>query len=442
MRRLGPVLLALGALLMIVGVAAHLGVVWAIGVVLAAAGLAALVGRRSRLAAVALAVVVIAGLAVYPWLAERSATSAQASWRTHVPEPGNLGLTAAGGRVLELDGSEAYLLDARTGRRLQEAGVSGYNAYQALDGSFFVVKDDVLTAYGRDGRRRWRRPGSPLGPFAAAGGTAVVSDRHDVQAVDAQGRVGWTRRGAGGTSIELARQLPANLQTAPRLIPDLALVTDAKDRYAALDPRDGRALVRAHTGGLNTAGPGRILLQTKLADRECRMDIVSGSGRRSARTGCGPIVGLTTRAYVASYSGGVDTIDLRTGRAHHLAGRVSGIPPLTVGGERVLVRRSGSQLTAVDPATGRKLWSRGFSGERPAVSTAGGLVWVVAKPHGLNPFLDGDTRTKGDELTVLDARTGDERGSLVVPAGIRGTVALGDGRVLAVDRKGAHRVVG
>jgi hypothetical protein len=29
-----------------------------------------------------------------------------------------------------------------------------------------------------------------------------------------------------------------------------------------------------------------------------------------------------------------------------------------------------------------------------------------------------------------------------VPAGIRGTVALRDGRALAVDRDGAHRVVG
>jgi hypothetical protein len=69
-------------------------------------------------------------------------------------------------------------------------------------------------------------------------------------------------------------------------------------------------------------------------------------------------------------------------------------------------------------------------------------VSVIAKPHGLNPFLDADARKQGDELIVLDARTGKERGSLVVPAGIRGTMALGDGRVLVVDREGAHRVVG
>ena len=115
---------------------------------------------------------------------------------------------------------------------------------------------------------------------------------------------------------------------------------------------------------------------------------------------------------------------------------------MTIAGESVVVRRSGDQLTAVDAASGRRLWSRGFSGERPEMSTAGGLVSVIAKPHGLNPFLDGDARKQGDELIVLDARTGKERGSLVVRAGIRGTVGLGDGRVLVVDRDGAHRVVG
>jgi outer membrane protein assembly factor BamB len=337
--------------------------------------------------------------------------------------------------VLEFDGSEAYLLDARTGRRLQAVEVSGDLAYQALDGSFFVVRNKALTAYDRDGRRRWTRPDSIIGPFAAAGGTALVSDRDGILAVDAQGRVRWTRH-AGGRYVELSRQVPAHQVTAPRLLPDLGLVTvdRAEDRYMALDPRDGRVLVRDHSGGPATVAPGRVLLRTDLSGQECRVDIFTRSGRGpSARTGCGPIVGLTTRAYVES--GGVNTFDLRTGHASSVGERA------VLGGERVLVKRSGGQLTAVDPATGRKLWSRTFAGERPELSTAGDLVWVVAKPHGLNPFLGTDAR-RGDELIVLDARTGDERGSLVAPAGIRGTVALGDGRVLAVDRKGAHRVVG
>lgn len=446
MRRFGPVLLAVGALLMIVGGVGHFGIVWAAGVVLAAGGVGALVAARSRVAGLALAVLLIAGLAVYPWLAERSGTDGQARWSVRARQPGDFGLVASGGRVLELDGSEAYLLDAKTGHRLRNAGVSADLAFQALDGSFFVVEHGTLTAYDRDGRRRWRRAGSVIGPFAAAGGTALVTSRDGVRAVDAQGRVRWSRPRAEGRYIELSRQLPADRSGAPRLLPDLAVVSGVgadKDRVMALDPRDGRVLARARTDGLDTAGPGRALLQTRLSDRKCRVDIVARSGQRtSARTGCGPMVGLTTRAYVSSVAR-VDTFDLRTGRARRLSRvRVSGAPPLTVGGERVLVRRAGNRLTAEDPATGRKLWSRGFAGERPEMSTAGDLVSVIAKPHGLNPFLDRDTRARGDELIVLDARTGKERGSLVVPAGIRGTVALGDGRVLVVDRDGAHRVVG
>ena len=443
-RRSGPGLLIAGALLMVVGLAGHVGVVWAIGVVLAAAGLALLVAPRSLVAGLALAVVLIAGLVVYPWLAERSATDGQARWSVRARQPGNFGLVAAGGRVVELDGSEAYLLDAKTGRRLANAGVSADFAFQALDGSFFAVERGTLTAYDRDGRRRWRRPDSVIGPLAAAGGTALVTDRDSIRAVDAEGRVRWSRPRAAGRYLGLSRQLPAD-RSAPRLLPDLAIVAGVgadKDRVTALDPRDGRVLARARTDGLDTAAPGRALLQTRLSDRECRVDIVSRSGgRTSARTGCGPTVGLTTRAYVAPV-GGVETFDLRSGRARRLSRvRVSGVPPLTVGGERVLVRRAGNRLTAEDPATGQRLWSHEFAGERPEMSTAGGIVWVIAKPHGLNPFLDGDAR-KGDELTVLDARTGDERGSLVAPAGIRGTVGLGDGRVLAVDRDGVHRVVG
>ena len=447
MRRPGPVLLAVGALLMIVGGVGHFGIVWAVGVVLAAGGLAALVAPRSRVAGLALAVVLIAGLVVYPWLAERSATTAQSSWDVRAGQPGVFGLVATGGRVLELDGSEAYLLDAKTGHRLRNAGVSAALAFQALDGSFFVVEHGTLTAYDRDGRRRWRRAGSVIGPFAAAGDTALVTTRDGVRAVDAQGRVRWTRPRAQGRYIELARQLPADQGAAPRLLPDLAVVSGVgadKDRVTAVDPRDGRVLARARTDGLDSAGPGRALLQTKLSDRECRIDIVTRSGERtSARTGCGPMVGLTTRAYVAPVADYLDTVDLRTGRAHRVRNaELRGQPPVTSAGESVVVRRSGDQLTAVDAASGRRLWSRGFSGERPEMSTAGGLVSVIAKPHGLNPFLDADVRKQGDELIVLDARTGKERGSLVVPAGIRGTVALGDGRVLVVDRDGAHRVVG
>jgi outer membrane protein assembly factor BamB len=444
-RRFGPALLAVGVLLMLVGGIGHFGAVWAVGVVLVAVGLGALVGARSRLAGLALAVLLIAGLAVYPWLAERSATTPQAHWSVQARQPGDFGLVAAAGRVVELDGSEAYLLDAKTGRRLRNAGVSAAFAYLALDGSFFAVEHGTLTAYDRDGRRRWRRPGSVIGPFAAAGGTTLVTDRDDVRAVDAQGRVRWSRPSVDGRYIELSRQLPADRSAAPVLLPDVAVVSGVgadKDRVTAVDPRDGRVLARARTDGLDSAGPGRALLQTKLSDRECRIEIVTRSGERtSARTGCGPMVGLTTRAYVASVAR-VDTFDLRTGRARRVSrAQVSGIPPVTVGGERVLVRRAGNQLTAEDPATGRKLWSRGFAGERPAMSTAGGLVSVIAKPHGLNPFLSKDER-KGDELIVLDARTGKERGSLVVRAGIRGTVPLGDGRVLVVGRDGAHRVVG
>ena len=446
MRWSGPVLLAVGALLMIVGVVGHLGIVWAVGVVLAAGGLGALVAARSRLAGLALAVVLIAGLAVYPWLAERSATTAQASWDVRARQPGELGLVATGGRVLELDGSEAYLLDAKTGHRLRNAGVSADLAFQALDGSFFVDEHGTLTAYDRDGRRRWRRAGDVIGPFAAAGGTALVTTRDSIRAVDAQGRVRWTRPRAQGRYIELSRQVPAD-RSAPRLLPDLAVVSGVgadKDRVAALDPRDGRVLARARTDGLDAAGPGRALLQTKLSDRQCRIDIVTRSGERtSARTGCGPMVGLTTRAYLTPVADYLDAVDLRTGRAHRVHNaELRGVPPVTIGGESVVVRRSGDQLTAVDVASGRRLWSRGFAGERPEMSTAGGLVSVIAKPHGLNPFLAADVREQGDELFVLDARTGEERGSLVVPAGIRGTVALGDGRVLVVDRDGAHRVVG
>lgn len=115
----------------------------------------------------------------------------------------------------------------------------------------------------------------------------------------------------------------------------------------------------------------------------------------------------------------------------------------TAGEARWGVRASQPGTFALGAATGRRLWSRGVSGVHPLkMSIGGGVVSVIDEPHGLNPFLDGDARTQGDELIVLDARTGEERGSLVAPAGIRGTVALGGGRVLAVDRDGVHRVVG
>jgi outer membrane protein assembly factor BamB len=254
--------------------------------------------------------------------------------------------------------------------------------------------------------------------------------------------VRWRRRADTGRSSLLLHQYSARPAVAPELLPDLALVSGAGggDANTALDPRDGHVLVRAHKGSNDTVAPGRVLLQTQRSDRGCGLEIVARSGRKSsARAGCGRVVGLATRASVRSGSGGLDSVDLRTGRVHHLGE----VESSTVAGDRVLVRRSGHRLTAIDPGSGRKLWSRGFPGERPPeVSIAGGVVSVIGEPHGLNPFLDGDARSKGDELIVLDARTGEEKGSLVAAAGIRGTVALGDGRVLAVDRDGVHRVVG
>ena len=271
MRRPGPVLLAVGALLMIVGGVGHFGIVWAVGVVLAAGGLAALVAPRSRVAGLALAVVLIAGLVVYPWLAERSATTAQSSWDVRAGQPGVFGLVATGGRVLELDGSEAYLLDAKTGHRLRNAGVSAALAFQALDGSFFVVEHGTLTAYDRDGRRRWRRAGSVIGPFAAAGDTALVTTRDGVRAVDAQGRVRWTRPRAKGRYIELARQLPADQGAAPRLLPDLAVVSvSAPTRTAS------RRSTRA-TGGCSPAPERTASTRPGRAGPCCRRNSPTGS---------------------------------------------------------------------------------------------------------------------------------------------------------------------
>jgi hypothetical protein len=44
-------------------------------------------------------------------------------------------------------------------------------------------------------------------------------------------------------------------------------------------------------------------------------------------------------------------------------------------------------------------------------------------------------------VVVLDARTGKQRGSLRATAGIRGTVALDEDRVLAVDKRGVHSII-
>ena len=178
------------------------------------------------------------------------------------------------------------------------------------------------------------------------------------------------------------------------------------------------------------------MLQTKRSGTECLVQGVGRSGRGApARTGCGLMVGLATRAYVGYGLDGLDTVDLRTGRARHM-GDVE--PERVAGGDRVFVRRSGGRLTAEDPATGRRLWSHEFSGERPpSVTVAGDLVTVVAEAHGLNPFLEN----KGDEVVVLDARTGEQRGSLRATAGIRGTAALDDRRVLAVDERGVHSII-
>ena len=70
---------------------------------------------------------------------------------------------------------------------------------------------------------------------------------------------------------------------------------------------------------------------------------------------------------------------------------------------------------------------RGYLG----LTAAGGRVLERRHPH-----------LGRRAVRAQDARTGDERGSLVLPTGIRGMLALGDGRVRAVDREGAHRVVG
>ena len=139
MRQAGPVLLAVGALLLIVGGAGHHGIVWAAGVVLAAGGLAVLVGRRSRVAGLVLALVLIGGLGVYPWLAARSETDEHARWSVRATGVYPFGLTANGGRVLEFDDGVVRLLDARTGRRL--VGTSADRAVHARDGSFSVLKD-------------------------------------------------------------------------------------------------------------------------------------------------------------------------------------------------------------------------------------------------------------------------------------------------------------
>ena len=203
-RRSGPVLLAVGALLMIVGGVGHFGIVWAVGVVLAAGGLGALVAARSRLAGARARRpadrrprrVSVAGRALRDHRAgplERARPAAR-----------RFGLVAAGGRVLELDGSEAYLLDARTGRRLRNAGVVG--GPRVPSPRRIVLRGRARDAHGLRPRRAppLEARGHVIGPFAAAGGTALVTNRDGIRAVDAQGRVRWSRRAPGPLHRALA----------------------------------------------------------------------------------------------------------------------------------------------------------------------------------------------------------------------------------------------
>jgi outer membrane protein assembly factor BamB len=95
------------------------------------------------------------------------------------------------------------------------------------------------------------------------------------------------------------------------------------------------------------------------------------------------------------------------------------LPPLSlqrIGADRAVLSVGGS-VVAVDPATGRRLWSRRLGYRVGTVIETRGVLWVQG----------ADIRDPGDRVWRLDPRTGAIRASALLPAfGTMGMAAVGD----------------
>ncbi|MFO0659849.1 MAG: PQQ-binding-like beta-propeller repeat protein [Polyangiaceae bacterium] len=219
----------------------------------------------------------------------------------------------------------------------------------------------------------------------------------------------------------------AEVSRRPVLQGGRLFVSNANDTVFALDPEKGTLLWQHHrtpAGGIEIAshaGPavvdgrvfisfsdGRVSSFSAESGRElwnvdlaAEAEQVSGEIPRQLDADATPVVARvenTTHVYVASYAGGVHSLDAETGSRNWSNDKVTGIVDLTlyeepahtgetgspVPARRMLIATGSSGIWALSLEDGRELWRRSLpeGGATPPVPLAGALL-VATSRYGL-----------------------------------------------------------
>lgn len=336
---------------------------------------------------------------------------------------------------------------ARWGRDLP--GATGEQIAAVTDDGAVLVEGspggrESVTRFSPQGVRQWSRPETQV--LAATPGTTVLQECTErsyrscrMQGVDVRGRTRWARTYVPGDEVERrVRDGDGPEAPAPSVV---ALVepsiNDTGTRVTLLDADTGqpRQQVRtAPTGADLAMARGRSVTVLSGLDGACRWQVLDATRTRTTTLpGSCPTASLRSLGPDQLLTGGTvygpgpraQVLDLRTARPRTMRYAQSGsTSPL------VALDLEGTDPSAVDPFTGRRLWPLGpeRTGQQWFV---GGAVARLRSLDGeaVNPFLLRDPGRPPRQVELLAPRTG-QRLAAVVCDDFTAVDSVGDDWVL------------
>jgi outer membrane protein assembly factor BamB len=433
---------------------------------------------------VVVAVVVLVAAIAIPRVALAAQTRADVRWSAPLdaPIPITTPITvwSIGDRVYLLSVEHPLRAYDRASGRLLASYPSARHDATAVTEDGSVVgwggDRDNVTFYSPDGTKLWTKPFAGRGALgtlakftpvvAAADGVVVLADCQtrlpakpcQWTGVDNSGKTVWQQQ-ADRPAVNSPGQVDISRRTVAPL-PSVVLGVDLKDEageYVIRAASDGRELGRHPRKPLTSLGlqGDLVVIAERVADA-CQLLGIRDGQQVLATKEMPCLEGLSSkvpgtlrltpgRAYLEE-GGNARTVSLKDGSWRSVSGLTfsTGDEPAVAGAD-VIVYRNGSELSAVDAASGEALWKKSAPGKVVGVYVDNGGLVVFSRPRIHNPFLSHqDQSDSAIQATSWVARTGKQTGSLLVRAGnaTRGA-SVGPGQVLLVGYRTADvRLIG
>lgn len=440
-----------------------------------------------RVGALAVVVVLTAGVIAVPWAVAEHARTAEPAWtgQLNLNQDEDLQTLTADGRLLLRDSASLRAIDLDSGQELwsETYGGSISAIYATSGGNVLVIRHKEAVLLGPDGEELWARRGEEMfWPYtgqarfdtedeqplweavAAQGGTVVIQrcaydteqDRCTFRGIDSEGEISFEFEAPHpGEYFIGTRDILGISKADLRVLPSFFLAGDDQLEDTLIMSADTGERM-AHTGtppaSRHMYVDGDVVMQQARPPSQgsCRTTATDKDGTQLWQDEM-PCLDYYTpefvsgRVYTATdpdISNPVMTMmNIRTGESQEYPGLVPRPggplgPSYNPIGEEVLIKKQDGQLFGVDPDTAERVWQRDLpAGEDAKLRHEDGTLITIEAAESSNPFIDEDAFV----VTVIDSHTGQtvtsllmESGSSIWPVGAGQALTIQDGHFMLI----------